>query len=436
MNKKDKDIYELLNEIQFDITEEEEISIDDIQKRRIKNRIKDKIKRKFWWEKKSFIAIAASIALMITLISPVGKKAIAEIKERFFYNPGLSIVNIKEEAYVLMEPILVNNDGKEVVVKSIVSSNNGVSVELYINDDRLADLSKEEIIDKEVNVSEIIKIITLDGKELTTWNSGKGGGGPKAVIYANFVSKEILREFTLKVYDLEIKNIKLEKVSEIENFEDVGFNDEDNGLIIGGNKYLFNGKTYISLWTDEEFKNNGAYGFYFDKNDIKTKNLDGNEYEVFSSDYGGQGKEIVINDEITEPINISIRKVEISYNLKKSIKATAKIPKEGEEIEINKEIYIEELDERLILKSIKNTGKEIEMYFDTGTLRKENTDIIILGAFGRSSYGIGASPDNRTITFGIYDEDLTAIEKLTGKVSIYISSVIVDRYGSWNFTIE
>lgn len=436
MNKKDKDIYELLNEVEFDKTEKPEIPMDEIHKKRIKKLVKDKIKKRVWWTSKGFIAIAASIVLIITLISPTGRGVIAAIKEKFFYNPGLGIVNVKEEIYILMEPIMVDANGRDILIKSIASNSSGISIELWINDDSSNDLSKEEILNREVDISEILKIITPDGDELTTGNYSRAGGGYNTFIGAYFESNEILSEFTLRVYDLELKNIKLAKVNEVEDFENIGFNDEDNNLIIGGNKYIFRGETYISLWTDEEFKDKGAYGFYFDKNDIKAKGINGEEHELLPSDYSGTGKEFVIKDEITEPIDIKINKVEISYNLKKPIKLNTKIPKEGEEIEINKEIYIEELDEKVILKSIKNTEKEIELYFDTGTLRKENSDLIMIGAFGRSSYGIGASPDNRTITFGIYEEDLTTIEKLTGKVSIDISSIIVERYGTWNFTIE
>lgn len=436
MNKKDKDIYELLNEVEFDITEESEIPIDEMHKKRIKKLVKDKIKKRAWWKNKSFIAMVASIALIITLLSPGGKRAIAEIKEKFFYNPGLGIVNVKEDIYVLTEPIMLDFNGRDILIKSITSNSRGTFIELWVNDDSLIYSSKEKILYKEIDINEILKIITPDGNELTTGNYSRAGGGSNTFIGAYFESDEILSEFNLKVYDLELKDIKLAKVNEVEDFENIGFNDEDNNLVIGGNKYIFREETYISLWTDEEFKGKGAYGFHFDQNHIKATDINGEEYEVLPSDYSGTGKEFVVNEEITEPINVSISKVEISYNLKKPIKVTVKIPKGGEETEINKEIYIDELDERLILKSIKNTGKEIEVYFDTGTLRKESSDLIMIGAFGRSSYGIGASPDNRTITFGIYEEDLTTIEKLTGKVSIDISSIIVERYGTWNFTIE
>lgn len=442
MNKKDKDIYELLNEVEFDITEETEIPMDDIKKRRIKNIVKDKIRREVWWKKKSFIAIAASIALIITLISPVGQRAIAEIEERFFFNPGLGIVNVNEEMYVLMEPIMLETNEKYILVKSITSDIGGISIELWVNDESLNGLSKEEVLNKEeilnkkVDVNEIIKVITPDGNELTTESYSIGGGGRNTFIGAYFEGNEMLNEITLKVYDLEFKNIKLEKVSEIENFENIGFNDEDNGLIIGGNRYVFNGETYISLWTDEQFKDTGAYGFFFDRNNIIAKSKSGEVYEVNPSDYSGSGREFVIEGEIKEPISLSIDKVEVSYNLKNSIDINIKIPDKGEEIEINKEIYIEDLDEKAILKSIKNTGKEIELYFDTGTLRKERSDIFMIGAFGRSSYGIGASPEDKTITLGIYDEDLTIVEKLINKVNIKISRVDIIKYGSWNFTIE
>lgn len=432
MSKNDKNIYDLLNEVEFDISDEKEIHMNDIEKKRIKNIINSKMKKKVWWNNKGIVAVLAFIAITLFSISPIGREAIAAIKERFFFNPGLGLVNIENELYVLKEPIMMESENKEILIKGIVSNEEGISIQLWINDESRQYLSKEEIVNFE-DIKKFININTADGKELEITSSSTAGGSLTYFVSLWIESDNLIKDIGIQVYD-SYKNVALDKVEDGGEFYNIGGNDTENNLFIGGNKYVFEDKTYITLWSDEEYTNNGMFHFSVYDEDIKVSNLEGREYEVNHSEYGGNSKEFVINEKIEEAINVLIEKNTLDYRLKSPINIRLDIPKEGQTVEVNKEIYIQEIDEKILLKSITATEEGIEIDFDSGEFKKDNTYIVLLGQ-ERGSWAQGSIADE-SITMGIYDDDLTIIEKITGKVNLKIKNIKLDKSGEWNFIIK
>lgn len=432
MSKEGKNIYDLFNEVQFDINEENQIPMNDIEKKRIKNTVKSKMKKKVWWKNKVIVAVLVFIAITIFSISPLGREAIAAIKEKFFFNPGLGLVNIENELYVLKEPIIMDSENKEILIKGIISNEEGISIQLWINDKSRQYLSKEEIVNFE-DIKKFIHINTSDGKELEITSSTTAGGSVTCFVSLWIESDNVIKDIGIQVYDF-YKNVALDKVEEGREFYNIGGNDTKNNLFIGGNKYIFEDKTYITLWNDQEYKNNGNYHFSVYDEDIKVSNLEGKEYEVKHSDYGGNSKEFVINEKIEKAISVLIKKATLDYRLKSPVNIRLDIPKEGQTVEVNKEIYIKEIDERILLKSITSTEDGIEINFDSGELKKDNTYVVILGQ-ERGSWAQGSLED-KSITLGIYKDDLTIIEKITGKINIRIKNIKLDKSGEWNFIIN
>ena len=86
---KDKDIYDLLKEYKFDYSEEVEESMNDIEKKKIKNSIKLKIKNEKSKVYKKQIISAAVIVLIVGHFFSFGKQAIADIKENYFLIQGV-----------------------------------------------------------------------------------------------------------------------------------------------------------------------------------------------------------------------------------------------------------------------------------------------------------------------------------------------------------
>ena len=105
----DNDIYKVLNDIEFDITSEMEIPMDDIQKKRLKKQLKNRVSSTRM-SKRLKVALVASLAVVFMLVSPMGRNVVAKIKEALFFNPGLGLVSTSEEVYVLKEPIVTKID--------------------------------------------------------------------------------------------------------------------------------------------------------------------------------------------------------------------------------------------------------------------------------------------------------------------------------------
>ncbi|MBM6839319.1 hypothetical protein H9X77_14030, partial [Clostridium saudiense] len=143
-------------------------------------------------------------------------------------------------------------------------------------------------------VKSYIHIKAPENKELeiSSYNIAGGGRSKFIVVYAE--SNDILEKINLQVYD-EDKEVELSKVEEGGDFNAIGGNYTDNNILIGGNKYIFDDNTYISLWSEEEYKDNGLFYIGFDEENIDVVDSEGNIYELNHSEYSGNSKEFVIN---------------------------------------------------------------------------------------------------------------------------------------------
>lgn len=426
-----KDIYELLNDIEFDITSETEMPMDDIQRKRIKKKLKSKIKSPRR-SNRAKAAIAACLALIVILISPMGRNVVAKITEALFFNPGLGLVNKEEDIYVLKEPIEIKVDGDRALIKSVLSKKNSIQFEMWIEHDLSNPNEKGgEFIDGLKNNEFSIKLPS--GEIINSTMYGIGVGGRNIAFGKSFETEGIIKEFSLLNGDKELAKISLIEPDKSYSYDDVGGNYVDKGIRIGGNKYYLNGETYLSLWDkdDKEIQSNIRYP----KEDFTVLNNEGKSYKVDPSNYSGQGNEFVIEGEANKPLNIRINKVEVDYYLKNMPRINVKIPKKGETIEVNEEIYIGDIDEKILLKSVKRTEESVELYFDLNKFKKEDSQISLINASFRNHSCIG-SRDNLSIVMNFDYKKLNLSEKITGKLDFNIGSVGLIKEGKWNFTVE
>lgn len=425
---KDKDIYDLLNDIEFDISDEKEIPLNDISKAKIKKNVNNNIKKKTVWKKTLIIAATACFIIGTTIMTEGGQEVLAKLREKFFFTPGTGVVSVEKESYVLVEPIVYKSEKIDLVIKSAVSNEDGLTLGIWVNSESSDQFTLRDI-------EENIKIQTEKGIEIGATLPSNAGGGENTYITVSFNSSEIIKDFNLLFYDEIIENIGLKKVEGKDDLKNIGNTDTSSDLLVGGNKYISNGKTYISLWTEEEFKSNGAFyvGFYGD--DLKVTNKDGKEYKVNYSDNSGNTKEFVIEKEITDSINMKISKVELEYDLVNPIKLKLDIPKKGEIVELNKEIFIEELNQRIMLKDIRSTDEGVELHFNAKELKSDNNEVFILSSSGRG-WTIGSDPKVGEIITGVYTEDLSFKEKVTDKLDFEIKKVGISKKGEWKFDID
>lgn len=426
----DKDIYEVLNDIEFDITSEMEIPMDDIKKKKLKKQLKSSV-RSTKMSKILKIALVASLAVVFMLVSPMGGDVVAKIKEALFFNPGLGVVSTNEEVYVLKEPIATKIDGKEVLIKSVISKENEVSIGIWIEYSSNSSKIEEE---KYINsLKDKFSIRLPNGELIKTEMYSIGSGGIRSSFNQSYKTEGIVKEFTLVSDNKDVISISLVEGDKLYKYSDVGGNSKDSGIMIGGNKYIFEGDTYISIWNKEDI--NIQSNIFYPKDYFSISDDKGKTYNVNSSTYSGQGNEFVIDGEVRSNLNININRVEVDYNLVNMPKIKVKIPEKGETIEINKEIYLEDIDEKILLKSIKGTEESVELYFDVKKFKKEDSQIVLLNASFRNHGCIG-SADGSPIIMSFDYEDLKLSEKITGSLNFELGGVDLYKVGDWNFTIK
>ena len=426
----DKDIYEVLNDIEFDITSEMEIPMDDIKKKKLKKQLKSSV-RSTKMSKILKIALVASLAVVFMLVSPMGGDVVAKIKEALFFNPGLGVVSTNEEVYVLKEPIATKIDGKEVLIKSVISKENEVSIGIWIEYSSNSSKIEEE---KYINsLKDKFSIRLPNGELIKTDMYSIGSGGIRSSFNQSYKTEGIVKEFTLVSDNKDVISISLVEGDKLYKYSDVGGNSKDSGIMIGGNKYIFEGDTYISIWNKEDI--NIQSNIFYPKDYFSISDDKGKTYNVNSSTYSGQGNEFVIDGEVRSNLNININRVEVDYNLVNMPKIKVKIPEKGETIEINKEIYLEDIDEKILLKSIKGTEESVELYFDVNKFKKEDSQIVLLNASFRNHGCIG-SADGSPIIMSFDYEDLKLSEKITRRLDFELGGVDLYKDGDWNFTIR
>ena len=426
----DNDIYKVLNDIEFDITSEMEIPMDDIQKKRLKKQLKNRVSSTRM-SKRLKIALVASLAVVFMLVSPMGRNVVAKIKEALFFNPGLGLVSTSEEVYVLKEPIVTKIDGKEVLIKSVISKENEVTIGIWIEYDFNNSKIEEE---KYINsLKDKFSIRLPNGELVKTEMYSIGSGGIRSSFNQSYKTEGMVKEFTLVSDNKDVISISLVEGDKLYKYSDVGGNSKDSGIMIGGNKYIFEENTYISLWNKEDI--NIQSNIFYPKDYFSISDDKGKAYNVNSSNYSGQGNEFVIGGEVKSNLNININRVEVDYNLVNMPKIKVKIPEKGETIEVNKEIYLEDIDEKILLKSIKGTEESVELYFDVHKFKKEDSQIFLLNANFRNHGGSG-SADGSPIIMNFDYEDLKLSERITGRLDFQIGGVDLYKDGDWNFKIR
>ena len=151
--------------------------------------------------------------------------------------------------------------------------------------------------------------------------------------------------------------------------------------------------------------------------------------------FDGSGKEFYVGKDVKEPLKITISEVDIDYRLKNPVKFKLPIPRKGETIDISKEVFIEDLNEKVFLKSIVGTEEGIEITADAAKYRKKDSTISIM-SMEKSGWAVGSSPEDTEIKMGVDYEDLSVKEKLTNKLDVEIVNITIIRQGNWNFTVK
>ncbi|MBU3109240.1 hypothetical protein [Clostridium gasigenes] len=425
-----KNIYEILNEIDFTETTEE-VELTDIEKKKLKKNVR----RKIYKEKdiyKRIISVAIITLIIISFgISPWGKSVIAEIKEKLIFTPEHGLIDGDENKnlYVLEEPKRVNINGNEILVKSIDNKDGYI----YIHFEGVPWNEVESIKNNTSMKIKNNKFIKIDKNSGDTANSSDDGLCNLFVTFDE--GHDLITEFDLCYKEENIGQFSLKKVDVKNRYDEIGGNAIDKDIVIGATSYYIEGKRHFKTWTNIENVDTDEYTMNMERvEEIEVRDNEGNLLEIKGAEDGtGRGYELL--SDYKEWLNITIKKILVDYNIKNMPNLKITIPKDGELVELNKEITVDSINEKVIATSIENRNNEIVINFKF--FKNEDKDRCI-DMISQTSRAGGSSGDRELLigNINIDNDDLTIIERLTGKIELKANKIGITQDGNWEFKIE
>lgn len=420
---KDKDVYEILNYIEIEIPTEE-TPLSDLELKRIRKRTKRKVFR----NRRKYLIAALIFFSFIFLISPLGTDVIAKIKEKLAFNPAYGIISVEEDKdlYILKKPFTVSINDKDMLVKSISNNGEGLSIQIigYGNS-----IEAKEIIS---NIA-----IKLENGEIKRYDShGFGLSGDRIVIELWMDIRGIeAKNFVLMYEDSSLKEISLDKAEYKYDYDDIGGNTINNGILIGGTSYYIEGKRYFRLWSDVSPLLSKDYNVRIGHIEIKEVRDENGNLLTFEPSNEGTGNEYKILDDYSGKINIKIEEVDLNYILNTPTKIKFKDPEKNGDYTLDKELTFEGIEDTVSITKIKKEENNIVICLDISNSASNDRLIYLMRDTSRSGSAMG-DRENMIGDIDIDYEDLNLYEKLTGNISININELDVLQKGSWEFTIE
>lgn len=470
-----KDIYDKFNEIDFDVSEFEEIPMDEVEKQRLKKSLREKfenididdgsipnegansalnkeenkesnkeenkglkdknIRNKNYIKRYKVAAVVAIIAILVG-VSPLGKEVIAQIAEKLIFTPSQGIIRETEgkELYMLEKPVRVNIDNSSVLVKSITNDGENINVEMWFNE------GEERNIDSQRDIIDNLKLKTGDG-ELSDANSTTLDVGLTSFAsggYAGFSFEQkdkLITDFKLYYKDKEIGEFNLKKVDFKNGYDEVGGNATYKDILIGATSYYQEGERYFKIWSNKEYEDLEDYTVNLDSiGKVEAHDEAGNVLPIENAN-DGTGRAFKILNDYKGKLYIKIKDIELGYSLKEGSEISIKIPKNGEMQEINQEIKLKGLKDRIKASTITNENGKYTINFDFSNNYDESRTIFMVRQNFRSGGGMG-DIENKQGEVYLDNEDLTIKERFLRKIYLNIDNISVHQEGNWEFIVE
>ncbi|WP_346897299.1 hypothetical protein [Clostridium sp. UBA7503] len=459
-----KDIYDKFNEIDFDISEFEEIPLDQVEKQRLKKSLKEKLanidnyesndsidltevnKEKSEEEKIQFnkekngkmqrfmkkYKVAAVVAILAILIgmSPLGKEVIAQIAEKLIFTPSQGIIKqqVDKELYMLEEPVRINIDDSSALVKSITNDGENIYVEMWFNQD-----AEAEGIGYQREIINNLKLKTSDGNMYNVGLTSFASGG-----YAGFTFQQgegLITDFKLHYKDKDIGEFNLKKVNFKNSYDEIGGNAMDKEVLLGATSYYEEGERYFKIWSNIDYKQREDYTISLDTiGKVEVRDEEGNLLSIENAN-DGTGRAFKILDPYKGKLDIKIKDIDINYVLKEGGKLAIKIPKKGKISEINEDLKLKGLQDSIKASSITNKGGEYTIHFDFSNNYDESRTIFMVRENFRTGGAMG-DMENQQGEVYLDNEDLSITERFLRKIYIDINNVLVHQEGNWQFIVE
>ncbi|MEG2288616.1 MAG: hypothetical protein RSA29_02260 [Clostridium sp.] len=431
MNK--KDIYDTFNDVEFDVSNFEEIPMTEDEKIKLKKSLRKRLdlNKKYINNKRCKVAAMVAIIVLVLGFSPIGQEVIAQITEKLIFTPSQGVIKGDGDKvlYILEEPRNVKIDGKDGFIKSIINDGKHIYVELW------SDSNSEKGISYPVIIKEIT-MKTKDGKTLEVEGSSHAGGSDKVCSEFNFTQNDgLITEFDLYHENEKIDSFTLNKVEFKNGYNEIGGNSTDKDILIGATSYYENGERYFKIWSDREYEDLENYILRLDHiNDIEVRDEEGNILIIESAN-DGTGRAYKISNGYEGKLYIKITNIDLAYEMKVGTKVVLKIPKEGKYHEVNEEIKLKGLDDNIKVTTIENNNGEYKVKLDYSDNYDKDRFVFMIWQSFRSGGSMGGQGD---FTGELYleNEDLSVKEKLLKKIYFNIDKVQINQGGNWSFTVE
>lgn len=459
-----KDIYDKFNEIDFDISEFEEIPMDEVEKQRLKKSLKEKLeninnhesnysidltevkkekseeekiklnqeksgKMKKSMKKYKVAAVVAILALLIGM-SPLGKEVIAQIAEKLIFTPSQGIIKQEadKELYMLEEPVRINIDDSSALVKSITNDGANIYVEMWFKQE-----AEDEGIGYQREIINNLKLKTSNGNMYNVGLTSFASGG-----YAGFTFQQdegLITDFKLHYKDKDIGEFKLKKVDFKNSYDEIGGNAIDKEVLLGATSYYEEGERYFKIWSNIDYKQHEDYTINLDNiGKVEVRDEEDNLLSIESAN-DGTGRAFKILDAYKGNLKIKIRDIDINYVLKEGGKIAIKIPKNGETSEINEELKLKGLQDSIKASTITNKAGEYTIHFDFSNNYDESRTIFMVRQDFRTGGAMG-DMENQQGEVYLDNEDLSVKERFLRKIYMDVDNILVHQEGNWQFIVE
>ncbi|GFN35754.1 hypothetical protein [Tepidimicrobium xylanilyticum] len=377
--------------------------------------------------KRSLIAVAASLTIIISSISIIGLERVeAALKQVLQYVPGYNILVNKDEGIVLTLKEQVYYEEDETFVKIIAASklDNNLTVSIESNYD-LIDNEKVLLKDEKNNISHP-KIC------------GKAGGGDFWQGDYIYEVEGEYRDYSLILGNLEIP-FTLENAKEVEDFLQLGPYAQDKGISIVAIKKPMDDKIMVSLLNrskdrkivDYPFEENLSISVWnptlnIDKSMYLIDKEGNKTYPTIPSSFGSLMSDFYFHIMDKEGLKLVLPYVKVNYPDLKTEKINIQTPDDGEVKNINKTLNLG--DFKINVVDVRKDGDEIIISLKANPLEDEILDDVRIG--GISGYGIWFNEDTGFTELFIDKEE-------AGKgFSIYFESPTTLLLGNWEIEFE
>jgi len=427
MNSEDKDMIKLLDGIEndekiqllADITVDE-TPINDMQRKKIKKGVMRKLKTTSSKKLMKIGMLAASITICVLLsaLSPLGRKTLAEIIQKLYFIPGLgkAEVNIGEDIFILPKPIEFVYNQNSITIISVTKNSTAMTI----------NMSGDNCVSERMRIED---------EKGNTYQCSNYSYSSRVGIYY-FDIPDDLKNFSIILSESDKIPIILEKAESYEDYTAMGPTDVNNGLGLTLVPTILDSKIRFDLI---QHQYNDSQVSLYGKSDkeghshvnilIHDENGMPHPVEYADTHIGTLSYFNFTPDNKVKKYTIEVPEVTLKYNLNN--KVTLPMPKEGE-TKLNEVLDLQGFPLKLI--RVIRKKDHVTFYIDTSydENKPENISSVMLdmGAMSLDHFKWNLNDQITTESFEF------SIDTQDQKLTLYFNEMHTILKGPWEFQIS